>query len=109
MQKEASLFKVLSDVTRLRAALLLLVNGETCVCKLATALNEPHCKISRHLGIMRAAGLVETRREGTWIHYKLAVPRSFFECSLQEFLQKCLVDNPKMKRDLSRLSQASCS
>lgn len=109
MQKEASLFKVLSDVTRLRAALLLLVNGETCVCKLARALNEPQCKISRHLGIMRAAGLVETRREGTWIHYKLAIPGSLFEHSLQEFLRKGLVDNPNLKHDLSRLSNASCS
>ena len=54
-------------------------------------------------------GLVETRREGTWIHYKLAIPGSLFEYSLQEFLRKGLVDNPKMKHDLSRLLKASCS
>jgi ArsR family transcriptional regulator len=109
MQKEATLFKILSDVIRLRLALLLLVNGETCVCRLADALNEPQCKISRHLGIMRSAGLVTTRREGTWIHYSLAIPRSFFERSLQEILLKGLSDHPKSKKDLNRLLHASCS
>ncbi|MEN6509565.1 MAG: metalloregulator ArsR/SmtB family transcription factor [Smithella sp.] len=109
MRKEANLFKVLSDVTRLRLALLLFVNGETCVCKLAEALNEPQCKISRHLGIMRSAGLVRTRREGTWIHYNLANPRSFFERSMQEILLKSLSDHPRSKKDLNRLLHASCS
>ena len=109
MHKEASLLKVLSDVTRLRVALLLLVNGETCVCKLAEALNEPQCKISRHLGIMRSAGLVTTRREGTWIHYTLAIPRSFFERTIQEILLKGLLEHPKSKKDLHRLLHASCS
>ncbi len=109
MHKEASMFKVFSDVTRLRLGLLLLINGETCVCKLAQALKEPQCKISRHLGIMRSAGIVKTRREGTWIHYKLTLPRTFFERSLQDLLLSGLRDNPKLKKDLTRLMQASCS
>jgi len=109
MEKEASLFKVLSDITRLRLASLLLINGETCVCILAQALNAPDFKISRHLGIMRAAGMVEARREGTWMHYKLVAPRSYFEEYLWEILRKGLADHPTLKRDLASLENASCS
>jgi ArsR family transcriptional regulator, arsenate/arsenite/antimonite-responsive transcriptional repressor len=109
MQKEASLFKVLSDSTRLRLASLLLVNGETCVCVLAQALKAPDFKISRHLGVMRAAGLVEARREGTWMYYKLAEPHSCFDEYIQEFLRKGLADHPTLKQDLASIEKASCS
>jgi ArsR family transcriptional regulator len=109
MKKEASLFKVLSDTTRLRLTSLLLVNGETCVCMLAQALNEPDFKISRHLGVMRAAGLVEARREGTWMHYQLVKPLSSFEQFFQEFLRKGLAEDPILKQDLACLAKASCA
>lgn len=65
MENEAAVFKVLADPTRLRLMVLLSIQGETCVCKLAQALNAPDFKVSRHLGIMRSAGLVEARREGS--------------------------------------------
>ena len=109
MQKEASLFKVLSDTTRLRLASLFLMNGETCVCVLAQALNEPDFKISRHLSIMRAAGLVQARREGTWMHYKLVEPRSSFEQYFQEFLRKGMADHPTLKKDLANIPKDVCS
>jgi ArsR family transcriptional regulator len=109
VQKEASLFKVLSDITRLRLAMLLLFNGETCVCMLAQALNAPAFKISRHLGVMRSAGLVEARREGTWMHYRLVEPISSFEQFFQDFLRKGLADHPTLKQDLALLEKASCS
>jgi len=64
MENEAAIFKVLADPTRLRLAVLLSINGETCVCKLAEALDAPEYRISRHLGVMRSGGLVEARREG---------------------------------------------
>jgi len=69
MHNETALFKVLADPTRLRLAVLLSIRGEKCVCQLVEALNEPGFKISRHLGIMRSAGMVDVRREGTWMHY----------------------------------------
>jgi len=105
MQKEASLFRVLSDLTRLRLVSLLLVSGETCVCILAQALNEPDFKISRHLGVMRAAGLVEARRDGTWMHYKLVKPRSYFEEYFWEVMRKGMEDNPTFKHDLASLKK----
>jgi ArsR family transcriptional regulator len=67
-----ALFDTLADPTRRRILALLLAKGELCVCELTTALEEIQPKISRHLGVMKAAGLVTARREGTWMHYRMA-------------------------------------
>jgi ArsR family transcriptional regulator, arsenate/arsenite/antimonite-responsive transcriptional repressor len=64
------LFKTLGDTTRLRIIGLLL-NGEVCVCHIHESLRMSQPKVSRHLAYLRAAGLVETRRAGLWIHYRL--------------------------------------
>ncbi len=64
-------FPALADPTRLRCLLLLVTEGELCVCELTHALNESQPKISRHLATLREAGIVSDRREGLWIHYRL--------------------------------------
>jgi len=66
------LFSLLSDPTRLRALLLIQSEGEACVCELVFALEESQPKISRHLALMREAGIVEPRRESTWMHYRIS-------------------------------------
>src|SRR5581483_2236938 len=62
-----TLFKALADETRLRI-LGLLLSGEVCVCDIHESLKIPQPKASRHLAYLRRAGLVDTRREGLWIH-----------------------------------------
>ncbi|MDQ1213471.1 metalloregulator ArsR/SmtB family transcription factor [Pantoea anthophila] len=66
------LFKLLADETRSSIIMLLREAGELCVCDLCsvTALSQP--KISRHIALLRDAGLVLDRREGKWIHYRLS-------------------------------------
>ena len=63
-------FKALADATRLRI-LGLLLTGEVCVCHIHESLKIPQPKASRHLAYLRRAGLVETRRDGLWIHYRM--------------------------------------
>jgi len=63
--------KQLSDQTRLRSLMLLHKEGELCVCELIHALGLSQPKISRHLATLRDAGIVQGRREGTWIYYSL--------------------------------------
>lgn len=109
MQHEAALFKVLSDPTRLRLAVLLAIRGETCVCMLAEALDAPNFKISRHLGIMRSAGMVEARRVGTWMYYKLVEPRHSLEKCIQECFRDCLADHKTVKADTKRIAKATCN
>lgn len=64
-------FKILGDLTRLRALVLLSREGELCVCELTHALDEIQPKISRHLALLREAQLVLDRRQGQWIYYRL--------------------------------------
>lgn len=63
-------FRALGDETRVRIVALL-VQGELCVCHVESALgiSQPNC--SRQLGILKAAGIVESRRDGTWVYYRL--------------------------------------
>lgn len=63
-------FHALSDPTRLEIAVLL-SHGERCVCELQDALAAAQSRLSFHLGVLKAAGLVSDRREGRWIYYSL--------------------------------------
>lgn len=64
-------FKALADVTRLRI-LALLGGNEVCVCHIHDSLGLPQPTVSRHLAYLRRAGLVDTRRDGVWMHYQLS-------------------------------------
>jgi ArsR family transcriptional regulator, arsenate/arsenite/antimonite-responsive transcriptional repressor len=64
-------FKAFADPTRLRI-LGLLASGEICVCNIHECLGIPQPTASRHLAYLRKKGLVLTRKEGLWVHYKLA-------------------------------------
>ena len=66
-----ALFKALADKTRLRI-LALLGNNEVCVCHIHDSLGVPQPTVSRHLAYLRRAGLVDTRRDGVWMHYQVA-------------------------------------
>jgi ArsR family transcriptional regulator, arsenate/arsenite/antimonite-responsive transcriptional repressor len=64
-------FKAFADPTRLRI-LGLLASGEICVCHIHDCLGIPQPTASRHLAYLRKKGLVLTRKQGLWVHYKLA-------------------------------------
>ena len=68
-------YKALADETRLRI-LAMLRAGEVCVCHIHGGLRMPQPTVSRHLAYLRKSGLVEARRDGVWMHYRLAVPSS---------------------------------
>ncbi len=66
-----NLFAVLAHDTRLRCLMLLHSHGELCVCELTQAIGQVQPHISRHLALLREAGLVADRRDGLWIYYRL--------------------------------------
>lgn len=66
-----TVFLMLSDETRLRALMLLAAERELCVCELMHALNVSQPKISRHLALLRENGLLQARREGQWMYYRI--------------------------------------
>ncbi|MGM0576007.1 MAG: ArsR/SmtB family transcription factor [Myxococcota bacterium] len=65
-------FKALADDTRLRILALVLLRGEICVCDVEAILDITQSKASRHARYLRNAGLLEDRRDGVWVHYRVA-------------------------------------
>ena len=63
--------KALSDGQRLRI-LMLLHDGELCVCQIVAVLRLANSTVSKHLSILAAAGLVDLRKDGRWAYYKIA-------------------------------------
>ncbi len=98
-------FQALGDPTRLRL-LNLMDEGELCVCYLVTVLREPQPKISRHLAALRAAGLVQARRDGKWMHYRLAAPRHPGAAAVLRKALKWLRGDESMQADRARLERA---
>jgi ArsR family transcriptional regulator len=68
-------FRALGDDTRLRIVALL-AHGELCVCHLEQALGLSQPNASRQLGILKAAGVVSSRRDGSWVYYAIAAQPS---------------------------------
>jgi ArsR family transcriptional regulator len=69
----AQVFKALGDPVRLRLVSLIGARegGEVCVCDLTSAFDLTQPTISHHLKVLREAGLIDSRRCGTWVYYRL--------------------------------------
>jgi ArsR family transcriptional regulator len=102
------LFKALADGTRLRI-LALLVGGEICVCEIHAALKLPQPTVSRHLAYLRRAGLVDTRRDGLWVHYRLARVDDMVLRTLTDIVSHTLGHVDVIAKDAERLRrQTGC-
>lgn len=103
-----NLFLALGDKTRLRL-LNLMSRGEICVCFFTEALQEPQPKISRHLAYLRQAKLVETRRDGKWIYYRIANQSNENAARVLRSVQAWLETDEQMKQDRERLVNICCA
>jgi ArsR family transcriptional regulator len=101
------LFQALGDTTRLRL-LNLIGDEEVCVCYFVDVLRQPQPKISRHLAYLRRAGLVEARREGKWMHYRIVMPVHAGAAEILRHTLIALADEKAMRADRERLATA-CS
>lgn len=105
MKEEISLFRALSDETRLRITVLL-SEKELCVCQLEWALGLTQAKVSRHLTVLKNAGLVQDRREGLWIFYSLTQPRNELEKVIYRYLKKYFARKHDLfKKDLANMKK----
>jgi ArsR family transcriptional regulator len=71
LERQSNLMKALGDETRLKM-LWLLGLREMCVCELTVALSMTQPTVSHHLNILKNAGLLKDRKEGTWTFYRAA-------------------------------------
>lgn len=100
-------FRALADFTRLRL-INLIARQELCVCYFVQVIDVPQPKISRHLAYLRRAGIVAARREGKWMHYRLAVPSDPHAANILKTTIASFRHDKEMQRDLDRLRRA-CS
>ena len=101
------LFAALADRTRLRL-LNLIAGREVCVCYLVEILRQGQPKISRHLAYLRKAGIVAARRDGKWMHYRVARPENAAVASILDAVFESFKSDREMQSDLARLSRACC-
>jgi ArsR family transcriptional regulator len=97
-------FKALADTTRLRI-LGLLLTGEVCVCHIHESLRISQPKASRHLAYLRRAGLVNTRKEGLWVHYRLAASSDPILSTIQLAVTHALRHLDAVRKDAERLEK----
>jgi ArsR family transcriptional regulator len=99
-------FYALGDVTRLRILGLLLA-GEVCVCHIHESLKLSQPKVSRHLAYLRRSGLVDTRREGLWVYYRLADTADPILRTIRQSVTHVLGHLDAVQRDAKRLEKAT--
>ena len=102
------LFRALADRTRLRL-LNLLAAGEVCVCFFVEVLGTNQPKISRHLAYLRRAGIVSARREGKWMHYRIATPEDPRAARVLAEVMAWLCEEREMQRDRARMESICCA
>jgi ArsR family transcriptional regulator, arsenate/arsenite/antimonite-responsive transcriptional repressor len=97
--------KAAGDPTRTRV-LKLLEDGGLCVCQIQAVLGLAPSTVSKHLAILKAAGLVRDHRDGKWIEYALA-PReaNAHACAVLAMLRRALDRAPAIAADRKRLRE----
>ncbi|OAN49249.1 transcriptional regulator [Paramagnetospirillum marisnigri] len=91
--------KAVADPSRVRI-LKLLESGELCVCQITTVLELAPATVSKHLAALKTAGLVQQRRDGKWVYYRLAERdfNAYARCFL-DLLGASLKDDPTTAED----------
>jgi len=101
-------FSALADKTRLRL-LNLMRDGEVCVCFFAGTLDTNNPKISRHLSYLKRAGLVEGRRDGKWMHYRIRRPENPLAGEVFDATMTLLAADSQMDADRRQYADFCCS
>ncbi len=96
--------KALADANRVRA-LLALRNRELCVCRIIELLQLAPSTVSKHLMILKRAGLIESRKEGRWMHYRLPDDQHSTAWETLEWIFQSLENSPDIKVDNERLKE----
>lgn len=103
MREVIAVTKALADRNRMRA-LLALRQRELCVCQLIELLDLAPSTVSKHMSVLHQARLVESRKEGRWVHYRLAGEDAPAEATEAiEWIFRSLSGDPDIRRDAERL------
>lgn len=98
----SQMFRALGDDVRLRIVALL-SHGELCVCHIEEALDLTQPNASRHLGILRAAGIVAHQRRDKWVYYRLAPQQDEERKRHMKALVSSFAKKEVLRKDVERL------
>jgi ArsR family transcriptional regulator len=102
MNKPLEMLKALSDRNRLRIVAALMNQDELCACHIAEFLGVTGATASNHVGLLIRSGLVQSRKDGRWVHYRLT---DAFPALLFQWLETELQADPAMKADRRALAK----
>ncbi|MHB1249495.1 MAG: ArsR/SmtB family transcription factor [Polaromonas sp.] len=106
--KPQEIFQALADPTRIRVIRLLAeTDEEACLCELVDSLLEPQYKMSRHVKVLRQAGLLAAEKDGRWIYHRLVRDVDYLDIAYD--LLRALPDSERLfARDLQNFHNRIC-
>jgi len=103
MKELVKVFKAVGDPNRIRI-LKMLQKKKMCVCELSAVLGITQPSVSRHLSMMRDAGIVRDERDGQWINYELCEEKvNQYAPVIMRYLKDWINDSPRIKEDAAKL------
>jgi len=103
-----TLFQALADETRLRIIRLMVTTSEeACLCELVDSLQEPSYKLSRHIKILRQAGLLSSQKDGRWVYHSLVSKPLYLE-TLYATIHALPDSDQIYQADLERFKERMC-
>jgi len=103
MVQSLEILKALSDLNRLRIVAALRRHDELCACQITQLLQVTGATVSRHLSVLQHAGLLDSRKEGRWVYYRLAPPTDIAE--VLQWLERSLAESKQMQADSKALKK----
>ena len=105
MRDLMAVLKALADENRVRA-LMALAAGELCVCQIVELLGLAPSTVSKHMAILKQARLVDSRKQGRWMFYRLAEGEASADAKeITSLVSRLLADDPQIRKDAKRLTQ----
>ena len=103
MNKTLEMLKALADRNRLRVVAALMDQEELCACQITELLQVTGATASRHMGLLLHAGIVQSRKEGRWIYYRLAPPAD--TQAVFQWLETSFAGSDQLLADLQALGK----
>ncbi len=100
MEQTLNITKALADGNRLRVVMALTTCEELCVCQITEMLGLATATVSRHMSVLQNAGLVKSRKDARWVHYRLS---EAFPALLFEWLKGAAVHTAEIEADREKL------
>ena len=106
MEELEQLLKAAADRTRLRILAALVAYDELCACQLTALIGTSGATVSRHLPLLVLAGLLSSRKEGRWVHFRLRQPSP---PPIHSWIEGILADDPILEADRKTLARITAT